>query len=232
VSRWTWARRNAPGAAVEILVNFALPFLIFVVARPSLGDVHALMAASAPPIAWTILEFARKRRIDALSLLVLLGIVLSFLAFLGGGGARFLQLRERLVTVAIGLVFLGSAAIGRPLIYQLARATMRRKSPAEAESFEALRESVVFRRAMMVMTLVWGTALVVESAISCVLVFTLTVPQYLLVSPIVGYAALGALTAWTFSYAKRRIRAARQAVASERPPTPWSGRRSPTASGR
>ena len=32
------------------------------------------------------------------------------------------KLRERLATAAIGLLFIGSALIGKPLIYQLARA--------------------------------------------------------------------------------------------------------------
>lgn len=212
---WTWLCTNGAGTGVELLVNFVSPFVIFVAARPSLGDVYALMAASAPPIAWTIVELARRRRIDALSLLVLAGIALSLLAFFGGGGARFLQLRERLATALIGFVFLGSAALGKPLIYQLARATMKRKSPSEVRSFEALQSSPLFRRAMMVMTLAWGASLVVESAVACVLVFTLTIPQYLLVSPIVGYSALAALTAWTYWYARHRVRAARQAVESQ-----------------
>ena len=58
---------------------------------------------------------------------------------LGGGSVRFLQLREKLVTVVIGLIFLGSVILGRPLIYELARANMLRKSKAEAARFEALR---------------------------------------------------------------------------------------------
>jgi hypothetical protein len=75
---------------------------------------------------------------------------------------------------------------------------------------------------MMVMTLVWGTCLVLESAVSCALVFTLTIPQYLLVNPIVGYSTAGVLTAWTFWFAKHRIRAARQAAAKvdTEPPDP------------
>ena len=214
---WNWVRINGRGILVELLVNFVLPFLIFAVAKPRLGDVYGLMAASAPPIAWTITEFARRRRIDALSVLVLVGIAFSLLAFLGGGGARVLQLRERLATAAIGLIFLGSAAIGRPLIYHLARARLKRKSPSEVQSFEALQRNPIFRRSMMVMTLVWGTALVVESAVSLALVLTLTIPQYLLVNPIVGYSAMGLLTAWTFWYARRSVRAARRAAAKESP---------------
>ena len=120
--------------------------------------MKALIASSAPPTLWSLVQFARHRRVDALSVLVLGGIVLSLLAMLGGGGAQFLLLREKLVTGAIGLLFLGSALIGKPLIYQLARASMRRKSEDEAQQFEALQIHAGFRRTMMVMTLVGGSA--------------------------------------------------------------------------
>ena len=110
-----------------------------------------------PPILWSLVEFARHRRLDALSVLVVCGIALSLLAMLGGGGARFLQLREKLVTGLIGLAFVGSALIGKPLVYELARATMRRKSENEAREFEALQVHAGFRRTMTVMTLVWGS---------------------------------------------------------------------------
>jgi hypothetical protein len=91
-----------------------------------------MIASSVPPILWSAAEFARHRRVDAFSILVLAGIAFSLLALFGGGGARFLQLREDLVTGAIGLVFLVSLAIRRPLIFYLARATMLRNSADEA----------------------------------------------------------------------------------------------------
>src|SRR5260370_2601045 len=76
---WIWARRSGIGA--DLLVNFALPFFIYTIAKSSLGNVHALLIASSPPIAWTLIQFARTRQIDALSILALAGIVLSFLPF-------------------------------------------------------------------------------------------------------------------------------------------------------
>lgn len=213
-------RERGAGVATEVVVNFVLPLLIFDLAKPRLGEVSALMASSGPPIVWSIIEFARKRRVDALSILVLTGIALSLLAFLGGGSARFLQLREKLVTVSIGLVFLGSAAIGRPLIYQLARATIMRRSPHELADFEAMRENIHFKRAMMLMTLVWGFGLLAEAAVSAALVVTLTVHDYLIAGPIVGYGTMGGLSCWTWWYAgyKRRQgrrRAAREAALAE-----------------
>ena len=210
-----WLRKNGGHALVEALVNFILPFAIYNYAEAPLGEVKALIASSAPPTLWSLVEFARHRRIDALSVLVLAGIVLSLLAMLGGGGVQFLQLREKLVTGAIGLLFLGSAMIGKPLIYELARASMRRKSEDEAQQFEALQVHAGFRRTMMVMTVVWGLGLLADVAVAVVLVFTLSIREYLIVNPILGYGTMGALTLWTFLYGRqaRRRGEARRAAA-------------------
>jgi len=217
-----YLRKNGGLIAIEALVNFILPFAIYTYAEAPLGEVRALLASSAPPIAWSMVEFARHRRLDALSVLVVAGIVLSLLAMLGGGGARFLQLREKLVTGVIGLAFLVSVLIGKPLTYELARASMRRKSEAEAQQFEAFQVHAGFRRTMTVMTLVWGLGLLADVAVSVVLVFTLSIRAYLIVNPIIGYGTIGALMLWTFLFGKRarqrgeaRAAAARAAAAAE-----------------
>ena len=214
-------RRQGPGFAVEALVNFIGPYLIFRFARHDLGDVNALIASSIPPIVWSLIEFARKRRVDAVSLLVLAGIALSLLAFVGGGSVKFLQLREKLVTLLIGLAFLGSAAVGRPLIYYLARATIRRRSAVEADAFEALKDYAGFRRVMMIMTLVWGFGLVGEACLSALLVISLPIQTYLLVGPIVGYGVIGLLVAFTLWYSRRQQRrGAALRAAAEADPAP------------
>jgi hypothetical protein len=210
-----YLRENGGHILVEALVNFILPFVIYDYAEAPLGDVRALLASSAPPILWSLIEFARHRRLDALSVLVVSGIALSLLAMLGGGGARFLQLREKLVTGVIGLAFVGSALIGKPLIYELAHATMRRKSDGEAQQFAALQVHAGFRRTMTVMTLVWGFGLLADVAVSVVLVFVLSIREYLIVNPILGYGTMGALSLWSFLYgrrAKRRGEARRAAL--------------------
>jgi hypothetical protein len=208
-------RERGASVATEIAVNFLGPLLIFDYAKPHIGEVNALIASSAPPIAWSLIEFARRRRVDALSILVLTGIALSLLAFFGGGSAKFLQLREKLVTVAIGLVFLGSAAIGRPLIYQLARATIMRRSPHELADFEAMRDNQYFKRTMMIMTLVWGFGLLVDAAVAIALVFSLSIHDYLIASPVVGYGTFGGLGLWTYWFAQRQRRKGRERAARE-----------------
>lgn len=206
-----YLRRNGAAVGVEILVNGVLPFVVYSYARPKFGDVAALLASMIPPMAWSIAEFARRRRIDGISLLIVAGIALSLLAFLGGGSVRFLQLRENLVTGVIGFVFLISAAIGKPLIYQLARASMLRRSPAEAESFARNRDNVHFRHSMNVMTVVWGAGLLLQTAVACVLVFQIPIGAYLAVSPVLGYGTIGALAIWTFRYVAQKKCAATSA---------------------
>ena len=155
-----YARAHGVRPAVELAANFVLPFLIYNFSAQVSAPSLALMTASMPPILWAIAAFIRERKIDAISILVLSGIALSLLAFAGGGGVKFLQLRENLVTGLVGLVFLGSAAIGRPLIYQLARSGVRRRAADKVQAFEALRDDTQFRRDMTVATLVWGFGLV------------------------------------------------------------------------
>ncbi len=157
------------------------------------------------------MEFARRRRVDALSMLVLAGIVLSLLAFLGGGGGvHVMQLREKLGTALIGLVFLGSVAIRRPLIYQFVQAGLARRSPSELAELEGLRGNRFFEQTMTLMTLVWGFGLVGEALISAGLVLTLPVRTYLMAAPVLGNATMGGLGLWTFWFGRRQRRIGRQ----------------------
>lgn len=192
--------------AREVLINIALPYLIYRLVQPRFGDVDALLASSAPPILWSVAEFARHRKADALSLLVLLGIALSLLAFLGGGSVRFLQLREKLVTIVIGVVFLGSAAVGKPLMYELIRAFLARSDDPQLERVESLRDDRFFRASMSIMTIVWGVGLLADAAVSIALLYVLSVGSYLIVNPVLGNATIGGLTLWNIWYGRRMRR--------------------------
>ena len=191
---------------LEVLFSFVLPYVVFTLLKGRLGDVGALLASSIPPIFWSIVTFLMNRKIDAIAILVLLGIALSLLAFLGGGGVRALQLRESLVTGLVGLIFLGSAAIGRPIILLLAVAGARRESEEAANKIASRQDDPALRRVMTLATLVWGAGLIATCAICCLLVMVLTIPQFLLVNGPVNYIILGGLAAWTFWYMRRAVR--------------------------
>lgn len=204
----SFARSNGLKFAAEVAFNFVLPFAVYSLCSERIGSVPAMMAASVPPILWSIAIFIRERKLDAISIVVLAGIVLSLLAFAGGGGVKFLQLREHLVGGVVGLTFLGSAAIGRPLIFYLAQAGARRRGALAAQAVNSLKADVRFRRATLLTTLAWGVGLTALAALNAVLVFTLSIKQFLLLSGPIGYGALGLLTAWTYWYLPRQVRQA------------------------
>jgi hypothetical protein len=68
-----------------------------------------------------------------------------------------------------------------------------------------------------VMTLVWGLGLIADVLVSVVLVLVLSIRQYLLINPVIGYGTLGALSLWSFLYGQRaKARGeARRAAAAE-----------------
>lgn len=194
----------------ELAFNFALPWLAYRLALPHWGQLGALYASAAPPILWSVIEFLQHRRIDALSALVLLGIALSCGATALGGSPRLLLMRESMVSGSIGVAFLLSLLLARPLTFYLARATVARQRDGGADSIERLwRDSAPFRRVIRLVTLIWGAGLTGENLLRAWLAWHWPVERYLVVAPLIGYGIYGALLLWTFWFRTRmRDRAA------------------------
>jgi hypothetical protein len=206
-------KKLKPGLLLELVANLLLPWLAYRLALPRYGEVGALYASAAPPLVWSLVEFVRSRRVDALSALVLFGIALSIVTLALGGSPRVLLLRESLAAGATGIVFLVSMCFERPLIFYLARATVTREHAGGAAHFEAYwRDSASLRASLRLMTLVWGVGLTVETLLRVWLAWNWPIERYLVVSPIVSYTIYGGLVAWTFWFRGRLI--ARQAVSA------------------
>src|ERR1700726_1552773 len=122
---------NRLSKLLPLAVNIASPLLIYTYAAPHFGERNALILSSIPPILWSAIEIARFRRLDAVSLLAIIGIFLSLAAMAFGGNPRLLLLRESLVTGIIGFLFLGSLLLPRPLMFYLARSTTAKGSGEE-----------------------------------------------------------------------------------------------------
>jgi len=150
-----------------------------------------LAASAAPPTLWSVYELARFRKLDALSLIVLAGILLSLSAVLFGGSARLMMVRENLFTVPIGLAFLISAVTSRPLIYDLAAAVIARESSERLAFFETVRQRPQVMHGLRVMTAVWGFGLVAQGVLLGWMAWTWPIERYLLLSPIIGYGYSG-----------------------------------------
>lgn len=196
-----------PAFVAELAVNLLLPWVAYRLAHPHYGEVGGLIASAIPPVAWSIVELVRFRRVDALSAIVLLGIALSIGAMAFGGGPRVLLMRECLASGAIGVAFLATLFARRPLVFYLARATVARETPEGVARFEMLwNERREFASAMRMLTAVWGIGLTADAALRAWLAATWPIERFLVVSPILGYSVFGGLLAWTFWYRTRMRR--------------------------
>jgi hypothetical protein len=178
-------------------------------------ETAALIVSAVPPMLWSLFTVIRFRRLDAVSLLVLGGILLSLLAMLCGGGPRLLLLRESLITGVVGLVLLISLLFPRPLMYYMAESTASKHSPEDAGRFELLWEKPRFVRCMYLLTTFWGVGLVCEAIIRAILAWTIPTEQFLLISPIVSYGVYLGLIGWTF-WMVHRLKTAERKNPAER----------------
>ncbi|HQT64239.1 MAG: hypothetical protein B7Z75_08830 [Acidocella sp. 20-57-95] len=190
--------------APELFANFVAPYLVFQALDDPYGDVFALIASAMPPLVWSAYELIKTRRLDAISLLVVASILFTVAATAMGGSARLIQIRDALVTGMIGVMFLVSLAFKRPMIFYLARATMARNTDQGAARFEALWAKDGVPKLFRLLTIVWGTGLVLQTAILCWLAWIWPISRYLLLSPVIAYGIIGALMAWSLWYMANR----------------------------
>lgn len=190
-----------------LVINVALPWLAYRFAFPHWGVLGALAASALPVIAWMSWDLLRYRHFDALSAIVLVGIVLSLIALAASGNARTRALAEPMVSGMIGAAFLVSLALPRPLVFYLARSTMAREDHRGVESFERhWRERPTLAAYIRLMTLVWGIGMTGENILRSLIVWQWPGdPHAALASEVLRYGVYAALTAWTF-WCRRRIK--------------------------
>jgi hypothetical protein len=207
-----------------IFINFALPWLAYRLAHPHWGQACALLASALPLIAWMSWDLVRHRHFDALSAIVLIGIVLSLVTVTVTGVPQELTIEEPMVSGMIGVAFLVSLLLPRPIVFYLARSTMARESMQSAREFEReWSESPALASRVRVMTLVWGVGLVTENVIRTSIVWDAeSSPRAALVSNAVRYGFYGVLMLWTIWYRRRIKQDAERLVNEPHSPAPSS----------
>jgi hypothetical protein len=191
-------------AAPEILANFVAPYGVYQTLSGQFGDTNALIASAVPPLLWSLYELAKTRRLDAISVVVVSAILLTVGATFLGGSARLIQIREALVTGTVGVMFLATLAMKRPMIFYLARATVARNTAEGAEAYEQVWARPGVPQVFRVLTLVWGLGLVAQTGCLCWLAWIWPIAWFLLVSPFISLSIFGLLMAWSLGYIARR----------------------------
>ena len=209
-------------------LNIVIPMICYRLSKRyvSPSEYTALLLASLYPTLKSIYDLVRRRELDPVSVVVLLGIGASIAGVAAGGSYKLLLLRESLFTFAFGVACLGSLLLPsrRPLMFFFGRVFATGNDPERRARFDATWQYPQARRAHRLITLVWGLLFVCEFAFRVMLIYTLSPATVLAVSPLVLNTATILVIVWTFRYAGR----ARRRGMAERQKAPLPRHQQPT----
>ncbi|MFI1916076.1 VC0807 family protein [Nocardia sp. NPDC020380] len=203
-NRTNMLRLLAPTArdiAVPLAAYFALHWAGY-------SDFAALLAGAVVSGAMVIYQVIKARRIDALSAIILVGFAFGLIASFISGDARMMIVRDSLSTAAIGLAFLISALIGKPLTYAASLKAFATSDPAKAAAMaESYRTVPGVRKVHLALASVWGVGLLAEAGARVVLAYQLPVHTMAWLSTVLMVGTFGVL----FLITARAIKWARKA---------------------
>jgi len=187
--------------ALALVVNAALPTLAYRLALPHYGLLGALIASSVPVLVWMAIDLGLFRHFDALSALVLASIAMSLVVLASEPGRWLREARDPLVSGVIGMLFVLSLLLEKPIGFYLARSTLAREHLGKEREFDSrwhTRPALV--RSIRLMTAVWGIGLIGENAIRLWITEGMAGDNAQQLSTFIRYATYAALTAWSIVY--------------------------------
>ncbi len=188
------------GLIRDIGVNAVAPYATYLgLTAYGVDTVWALVAGAIFPTAAILVGAIRQRRVQAIGILVLTATAASVGSALWFTSPFLALARGSLMTALTAIVLLASLMMRRPLLFHLANAGRDAAAREEAET-EWNAEPAV-RRMMWQLTAVWGVALLVETALSLVVIVSLPVAAVIPVNEGLFWAYFGALAFGSYKYA-------------------------------
>lgn len=194
-----------------LLVSVAAPLIVAqVLLRNGMPAVTALAVAAVFPFAEAVYGLVRARRFEPIAVLSLLAVVVGIGLAGVSGNAGFAVAKDSIFTAVFGLVFLGSLAAPRPMIFVLGKQYAGGDDPTVAATWDARWEIPGVRRTMRLITVVWGCGFLIEAGLRVVVAFSLPATTSTILSPVLAIVTFGILIVWTL----RAVRLARARAAA------------------
>jgi hypothetical protein len=202
------------GLIPDILVNAVLPLVAYtILTSRGWSSVAALSTAAVFPVVATLVSIARTRSLDGLALISLILIILGLLGSLVSGSARFLLVKESVLTGVFGIAFAVSLVLPRPLAFFFGRQFATAGDPGRVLTWNSYWVYPQFRRVQYTITAMWAAVLLLDAGVRVVLTFVLHIATMVWLSPVAFYVGLFAMMMWMFSYIGRaRARASAAGV--------------------
>jgi intracellular septation protein A len=197
-------RNRLRSLAPTVLFDVGGPLALYWLLRlAGTSDVTALIVSGILPAFRVAHGIIRRRRVDAIGLLVLFGIVVGTILGLVSHSARLMLLEGSVPTAVFGLVCLGSLLTSKPMLLRVALQT--NAGTQRGREIAARAEHPSGRRAFRIITLTWGIALLAEAVTRIGIVETMSTGTALLASKVMPLLVIAALLRWTMYYARRAI---------------------------
>ncbi len=189
----------------SLAINALCPFLLYRILEPHfpLNSLMPLLYATIFPVIGLTLSLVRKRTVDAIGIIVMVGLALHIVVTLLAPNVGVALVIRSLDGAVIGLALVISALIGRPILLLVAKQVVAGANSERAASFNRMNDKERVR-GFSTITLVWGIGLMAMSGLHLVLALKLAPAEFLLVSPVVGLVTIVALLVWTGRYLAAR----------------------------
>jgi hypothetical protein len=215
-------RTLGPVLGFDVIGPIAVYYMLV---AAGLLTVPALILSGAVPAAGIAIGVARDRRLDAIGVLVLTGIIVGSALGAVSGSAHLVLLDGVVPTAVFGIVCLASLRSRRPMIFRFALEGMGRDTP-KGRGFADRWRYPAFRRSFRVVTVVWGIMFIAEAATQAVIIQTASASTAKTTSNLLILPFAAAVIAWNIPYAKKGQRRgvladdARRARGEAPPPMP------------
>jgi hypothetical protein len=198
--------RRLRSVAMIAIFDIGGPLLAYRLLQSNgVGTVAALVLSGLFPAVGMIIGIIGHRRVDAVGVLVLAGIAVGAILGLASQNPKLVLDEGSVSTGVFGLICLGSLATDKPMMYRFALEFIGPDTERGRE-FAGLRQYQEFRRAFVVITVVWGAAYLAEAAARVLIVQSTSAGTALTVSKVLPYAVAAVLIAWTVGYGRLQKR--------------------------
>jgi intracellular septation protein A len=184
-------------AAPRMLRDTLGPLVAFYVGWKVVGLAVGVLAALVAGLGALWLA-RREGRPGAFVRVVLAIVVVRAVVGLIGHSTTVYLAQDAAIDVALGSVFLGSLALGRPVAVAFA---------ADVYSFpDDVRDADIFVRVFARITLVWGVGFMLRAVARLAVLLTGSVDRYVVFAAIIDVPFLLGLLAWSIRYSVRAFR--------------------------
>ncbi|WP_433683202.1 VC0807 family protein [Nocardia sp. CA-119907] len=202
-------RFNPIRVLAPIARDIAVPIgAYFLLTGLGYSDFTGLLAGTLFSGAVLIIETIRSRRLEPFAAIMLGVFVFGLVGSLISGDPRMMIVKDSAGTGIVGITFLISTVIGKPLTYLSARKALSAVGPAELAEFEeSYRDNPAKRRGFSTLSAAWGVGLLSEAVVRILLAYQLPVHTMAWLSPVLSIIFFAPLIALSVRFVKRARRA-------------------------